>query len=311
MTSRAYYNELDSYTAEWLRNLIAAGEIAAGEVDERDIREVQADDIRGFEQVHFFAGIGGWSLALRLAGWSDDRHCWTGSPPCQPFSTAGKNAGTDDLRHLWPELYRLIRECRPEHVFGEQVPGAIRHGWLDGVSADLEAEGYAVGAVVLGAHSAGAPHIRQRLWWSAQRLADPSGGEAHSAAESGFSPEFGDGRGLGAQRLADANGGEAKSETQIGFYPEFGDGRGLGHADSPRPQGRCWAAGDFIECADGAARRVSAESCDVPMAHGVSEVMGPRRAAKAPSRAGMLKAYGNAIVPETGAMFVRAWMGLT
>ena len=297
MTSRAYYNEFDPYTAQWLRNLIAAGEIAAGEVDERDIREVQADDIRGFEQVHFFAGIGGWSLALRLAGWSDDRHCWTGSPPCQPFSVIGKRAGTDDPRHLWPELYRLIRECRPECIFGEQVPGAIKHGWLDGVSADLEAEGYAVGAVVLGAHSAGGPHIRQRLWW-------------------------------GAQRMADANGVEAKSETQIGFRPEYGDGRGvgaqrLGDADSPRPQGRgCesgadenklppWSSGHFVECSDGKYRWISPESCDVPLADGVSEVMGSRRAAEAPSRVAMLRVYGNAIVPETGAMFVRAWMELT
>ena len=172
-----------------------------------------------------------------------------------------------------------------------------KHGWLDGVSADLEAEGYAVGAVVLGAHSAGGPHIRQRLWW-------------------------------GAQRMADANGVEAKSETQIGFRPEYGDGRGvgaqrLGDADSPRPQGRgCesgadenklppWSSGHFVECSDGKYRWISPESCDVPLADGVSEVMGSRRAAEAPSRVAMLRVYGNAIVPETGAMFVRAWMELT
>ena len=166
----AYYNEHDAYAAAWLRNLIAAGHIAPGDVDARDIQDVTPDDLTGYTQCHFFAGIGGWSYALRLAGWPDDRPVWTGSCPCQPFSTAGKRAGTDDPRHLWPNWVRLIRKCRPVTAIGEQVASAIAHGWLDGVSADLEAEGYTVGAVVLGAHSVGAPHIRQRLWWVAERL---------------------------------------------------------------------------------------------------------------------------------------------
>ena len=168
----AYYNEHDAYAAAWLRNLIAAGHIAAGDVDARDIQDVTPDDLTGYTQCHFFAGLGGWSYALRLAGWPDDRPVWTGSCPCQPFSTAGKRAGTDDPRHLWPAFFELIAECRPVTALGEQVASAIAHGWLDGVSADLEAEGYTVGAVVLGAHSVGAPHIRQRLWWVAERLAD-------------------------------------------------------------------------------------------------------------------------------------------
>ena len=166
----AYYNEHEPYAAQWLRNLIAAGHIAPGDVDARDIQEVMPDDLTGYVQCHFFAGLGGFSYALRLAGWPDDRPVWTGSCPCQPFSTAGKRAGTDDPRHLWPSWFRLIRECRPVTALGEQVASAIAHGWLDGVSADLEAEGYTVGAVVLGAHSVGAPHIRQRLWWVAERV---------------------------------------------------------------------------------------------------------------------------------------------
>ena len=166
----AYYNEHEPYCAAWLRNLIAAGQIASGDVDARDIQDVTPDDLTGYTQCHFFAGLGGWSYALRLAGWPDDRPVWTGSCPCQPFSAAGKRAGTDDPRHLWPEWVRLIRKCRPVTAIGEQVASAIAHGWLDGVSADLEAEGYTVGAVVLGAHSVGAPHIRQRLWWVAERV---------------------------------------------------------------------------------------------------------------------------------------------
>lgn len=166
-----YYNEFDPKAAAWLRELIAAGLIPAGEVDTRSICGVRPEDLQGFTQCHFFAGIGGWPYALSLAGWPADRPVWTGSCPCQPFSAAGKGLGTSDARHLWPVFFNLIRECRPVTVFGEQVERAIGHGWLDGVSADLEKEGYTCGSVVLGAHSVGAPHIRQRLYWVANATA--------------------------------------------------------------------------------------------------------------------------------------------
>ena len=84
-----YYNEFDPYAAQWLRNLIDAGHIPKGEVDSRSIKDVKASDLTGFVQCHFFAGLGGWSHALRLAGWPEDRPVWTGSCPCQPFSAAG------------------------------------------------------------------------------------------------------------------------------------------------------------------------------------------------------------------------------
>jgi len=172
----AYYNEFDPFAAQWLRNLIAAGHIAPGDVDTRSIEDVQPDDLRGYAQCHFFAGIGGWSLALRLAGWADDRPVWTGSCPCQPFSAAGKGAGFDDSRHLWPVFARLIRECGPDVVLGEQVAAPLGLAWLDHVCADLEAAGYAAGAVDTCAAGFGAPHIRQRLYWAGVRghtLADP------------------------------------------------------------------------------------------------------------------------------------------
>jgi len=173
----AYYNEMEPYAAQWLRNLIDKGLIAKGEVDERSILDVDSADLRGFTQCHFFAGIGGWSLAARLAGWPDDRPLWTGSAPCQPFSVAGQQKGKEDERHLWPVFFDLIRECRPDVVFGEQVASAIGKGWLDGVSADVEGAGYACGAAVLGAHSVGSPHIRQRLYWVADSGSERREGE--------------------------------------------------------------------------------------------------------------------------------------
>ena len=134
----AYYNEHEPYAAQWLRNLIAAGHIAAGDVDARDIQDVTPDDLTGYTQCHFFAGLGGWSYALRLAGWPDDRPVWTGSCPCQPFSAAGKRSGTDDARHLWPEWFRLIDVCRPPIIFGEQVSGVGGRAWLSGADQNLQ-----------------------------------------------------------------------------------------------------------------------------------------------------------------------------
>lgn len=163
----AYYNEIDPYAAQWLRNLMAVGAIPAGDVDERSIEDIKPDELRGYSQCHFFAGIGGWAYALALAGWPDGRSVWTGSCPCQPFSEAGKRAGLADKRHLWPAWFHLIRECRPPVVFGEQVAAAVRHGWLDGVVSDLEGSGYAVGSSILSASAADAPHRRDRLWFVA------------------------------------------------------------------------------------------------------------------------------------------------
>lgn len=167
MTPAAYYNEIDPFAAQWLRNLIAAGHIAPGEVDERSIEDVTPDDLRGFTQCHFFAGIGVWSHSLRLAGWPDNKPVWTGSCPCQPFSTAGKGDGFADERHLWPAFNHLISECRPQHVFGEQVAAGNANVWFDLVQADLEGMGYAFGLVPFTSAGIGAPHIRERAYWVA------------------------------------------------------------------------------------------------------------------------------------------------
>lgn len=162
----AYYNEHDPYAAEWLRRLILNGHIAPGDVDERDIRDIRPDDLKGYAQCHFFAGIGVWSHALRRAGWADDRPIWTGSCPCQPFSAAGARAGFADERHLWPAFRWLINQCKPPIVIGEQVASKDGLGWLDLVSADMEASGYAFGASDLCAAGFGGAHIRQRLYFA-------------------------------------------------------------------------------------------------------------------------------------------------
>lgn len=106
--------------------------------------------------------------------WSDlrtfDARPWRGAVdlvcggyPCQPFSQAGKRLGADDLRHLWPHVARILRECRPALAFFENVPGHVSLGLRD-VRCDLEEMGYRVEAVLVRAEEVGAPHRRERLF---------------------------------------------------------------------------------------------------------------------------------------------------
>jgi len=273
-----YYNEIDPKAADWLRELIAGGHIPVGDVDERSIIEISPDELSKYTQCHFFAGIGGWSLALELAGWPATRPIWTGSCPCQPFSGAGKGKGASDDRHLWPVFRRLIAELHPERVFGEQVTQAIGFNWLDGVSADLEADGYTVGAVVLGAHSVGAPHIRQRLYWLAnsngqQKLAaNPIRLHSKSCSDS---DDVRVGNAKCGRRKGWANNREATDLTR-----------------SRRDGINAWNKYNTITATNKKTRRI--EPRIIPLAHGVS------------GRVGLLRGYGNAIVPQVAAEFVMA-----
>lgn len=243
MTHAAYYNEIDPFAAQWLRNLIAAGHIAPGEVDERSIEDVTPDDLRGFTQCHFFAGIGVWSHSLRLAGWSDDRPVWTGSCPCQPFSAAGKGDGFTDERHLWPHLFHLISERRPQHVFGEQVAAGNANVWFDLVQADLEGMGYAFGLVPFTSAGIGAPHIRERAYWvaNANSVISDRRGNVRASGRDEYS------NGGDDVRLADANHDRQQPGCRTGSSRECakqgnnigrgGQNGGLGNSNVARLEG--------------------------------------------------------------------------
>ena len=160
--TRAYYNENDPKMVVWLRKLIQAGLIADGEIDDRSIVDVRPGDLGGFAQCHFFAGIGGWSYALRLAGWPDGRPVWTFSCPCQKFSSATRGRSVAD--DLWPHQRRLFAfPGRPNVFFGEQVAQA--RNWFDSLCNDVAEMDYQIGAAVLPACSVGQDHSRPRIYF--------------------------------------------------------------------------------------------------------------------------------------------------
>ncbi|HBY1784207.1 TPA: DNA cytosine methyltransferase, partial [Klebsiella pneumoniae] len=243
MRAAAYYNEIDPFAAQWLRNLIADGHIAPGEVDERSIEDVTPDDLKGFTQCHFFAGIGVWSHSLRLAGWPDDRPVWTGSCPCQPFSAAGKGDGFADERHLWPHFFHLISERRPQHVFGEQVASGNANTWFDLVQADLEGVGYAFGLVPFTSAGVGAPHIRERAYWvaNANSVISDRRGNVRVPGRNEYS------NGGDDVRLADANHDRQQPGCRTGSSRECakqgnnigrgGQNGGLGNSNVARLEG--------------------------------------------------------------------------
>lgn len=238
-----YYNEFNPFAAAWLQELVNQNQIPYGHVDTRSITEVRPAELQGYTQCHFFAGIGGWSLALRYAGFPEDRKIWTGSCPCQPFSQAGKGDGFDDERHLWPAFHWLISQCKPDRIVGEQVASKDGIEWFDLVSADLEGEGYSCGTAVLPACSIGSPQLRVRQMWLA--LSD-------------------------YQRLQRGERGGTASEEGIpgGHLPQRGS---VDHPSGGNPDD-FWGSPEWVAGHDGKKR--PSESGSSPLVDGVSEAMG-------------------------------------
>ena len=307
----AYYNENDPKAAAWLRALINEGLIANGDVDERSIKDVKSKDLEGFEQIHFFAGIGGWSYALRLAGVSDDQPVWTGSCPCQPFSSAGRRKGESDDRHLWPDMLRLIAERQPATIFGEQVASGDGRKWFARVRADLEALGYAAGCADLCAAGVGAPHIRQRLLWvgNSNSTGRVEGWQAAATTRQRRSAPA-DGGGLpdtSASRLQNAKQTQLSgSRRQVEGRTTAQHGSALGGLHNTERIGRrartgeiqarrnaaFWSEFVVISCRDGKLRRIKPGIS--PLVDGIS------------GRVAQLRGLGNAIVPQVAARFIRA-----
>lgn len=296
-----YYNEFDHKAASWLQVLIDEKQIPYGHIDTRSITDVSASDLDGFTQCHFFAGVGGWSLALKLSGWPEDREVWTGSCPCQPFSCAGRGMGVDDERHLWPDFRNLIGQRRPAIVFGEQVASKDGLGWLAGVSADMETGGYRFAAADLCAAGVGAPQKRQRLYW----LADDQGerlnglkGAAKSLGRSFLETDSGmvlaNGAVRHARRKASATDGYGRAIEPAGGIVSLGD---TDSSQSPRfgfdsgemvsrieksnrhTNSNAWSEYKIIQTADGKNRRIPIEPVLQRMADGISYKLDDLRAA--------------------------------
>jgi len=284
---RVYYNDNDKFCCGWVEKLIEAGLVPPGDIDDRSICDIGPEEVRRYDQCHFFNGIGGWPLALLQAGWGD-RPVWTGSCPCQPFSSAGRKEGVKDERHLWPAFFGLIQECRPPVVLGEQVATAVGRGWLDIVLGDLEAEGYACGAAVLGAHSVGGPHIRQRIYWWGDRdfrVPYPAGTGLQGSAGEGL-------RDQACDLLDDEQGG--REEEAAGARPP-GSGADGGGSGAALPGGKgFWKGWEWLLFRDGTRRPV--EPGAFPLAHGV------------PQGVGRLRGYGNALCVPTAKAFIGSYM---
>jgi DNA (cytosine-5)-methyltransferase 1 len=337
-----YYNELDPKAAGRLRSLISAGFIPPGHVDERSIADVRPSDLEGFTQCHFFAGIGGWSEALRIAGVSSDTRLWTGSCPCQPFSSAGRRKGIADERHLWPVFRDLIAECQPPIVFGEQVASADGRDWLAVVRAEMEALGYAVGAADLCAAGVGAPHIRQRLWFVGLghtycprhegdglqeiRPGREAGREVCGASGSGTDSRManGDSKRHDREPVLLRTDSRGRITEEISEVTGSGGNDGMANGDSTGSQGRprmSECAAELSAGEDGMVSRLENDgrTSTADSFWGASDWLfcrdGLWRPVESgtfplvdgvPGRVAHLRGYGNAIVPQVAATFIQA-----
>lgn len=329
-----YYNDIDPNVCAWTEELIRAGVIPPGDVVCKSITDIQPKELNGYTQVHFFNGVSGWARAARLAGWPEDRPAWFASCPCQPFSVAGKGLGTEDERHLWPELFRLIKARHPEVVFGEQVASpevvgsqletafvdAVQKGdfatvnrianrlvksstfgfdrrWLDGIQDDLEGIGYAVGSPVLAASSVGAPHKRQRLCWVANHEGQRRPGMVSQCA-SGFEQRARIGSGSTTETLANGTSGgwriNGSAPGQRGHADQCGEVDTLGDGIQPGLEGHSGNGDDR----DQPGRDDTREVGPIAAAGCTVPVVQPDSAGRQPGRSATTTAgHGGAVEP--------------
>ncbi|MBK8123945.1 MAG: DNA cytosine methyltransferase [Dokdonella sp.] len=288
-------------------------------IDGRPVSERPSYKVTAYETVRSFRLLGrhGWGLVrsvepagthtvYNLAVDEDESYTADGIVVhnCQPFSTAGKQRGCEDDRHLWPTFFRLIRECRPASVFGEQVAGINGLAWIDHVFADLEDEDYAVGAADLPACGAGAPHRRQRLFWVANANSNERRAtQGYPYARTDWRNDIG-GRGdVDLMGNSDITGLEGRSNDT----PEYSSQRAV-RPSSP------WGQLEWLTCSDGKSR--PSQPGIFPLVDGIpkglvrcgNRSMVPDADQSAEARTMRLKGYGNAIVPQVAAIFITAAM---
>ncbi len=299
-----------------------------------------------------FSGIGGFSLGLERAGLQTIAFCeinpycrqvlrrhWPTIPifkdirkltaddlpakpdlvcggyPCQPFSVAGKQRGKKDNRYLWPEMFRLVKECRPAWVLGENVAGHVKLG-LDTVLADLEGEGYAVQPFVIPACAIGAPHKRERVWIIAYT---DSGGESAISFDAEQIGMVGDTEQHGSPAATLAGGtaetggdfsqGQAAAREPAGAGLP-GDGGTLADTTAVRLQGR-WTGGQPEPCSPVPAQLSGGEGQGYCTAHWQAEPRLDRVADGIPDRVDRIKSLGNAVVPQIPEIFGRIIRGVS
>lgn len=229
-----------------------------------------------------FPGVQNYGDIRDLDGSTFTADLITGGFPCQPFSLAGNRKGTEDERHLWPEMFRVIKGCQPAYILAENVPGIVNLA-LDNCLSDLESIGYETGTMVIPACSVNAPHRRDRVWIIAHSTIPRQ--PAYPVADANSYHEFRRpgslqmGR-IGVQAKTTLNGNEAGIERP--FEP------GLGRTNDGLPYRmdgarRGWKEGNWGE--------------------GISII-----APKIKNRVDRLRSLGNAIVPQVAYEILRAML---